>query len=363
MIPLRLLVCISMPVLCLAANPAVVDFCAVQDTKNAPSEVYDFVSQVAALVPFNGQTFFVMETRAEIVRQRRAVAVLCAGNQNWILYDPDWMRASIARSHNELPRRLALAHEIAHHVAGDTSDQSAWDGGLWGSDKERIADTTAGMWLARLNVPEQDSLKAFDALNLPERGPDYPPLSERRKAVSEGYRAGISTTTMSRAALEKDLSLITDGVGTVTWEHGEDNNGSTKVQMKQHFLKLEACRLTFQVNRETTSTAWPNESTRLEFTVDLGQVELNKILGSRCCRDTMMLLWDDEADVQGGVSMKSAAGFKIVNVKSEYSNDNGGRESKQFQDEAVSLRYLSQDATQTALETLSRAKRYCATAH
>ncbi len=200
MIRFTLAIWLSAATVCLAQEPSVVDYCTIQDTKNAPSQVYDFVSELAALVPFNGQNYWVLETRAELVRQRKAVAVLCAGYQNWILYDPDWMAASIKRAQSDLPRKLALAHEIAHHVAGDTSDQSAWDGGLWGTDKERIADRTAGTWLARLKVPEQDVLRAFDALDLPELGPGYPSLIERRKAVLEGYRAGVSVTTTDNGA-------------------------------------------------------------------------------------------------------------------------------------------------------------------
>jgi len=97
--------------------------------------------------------------------------------ENWTIYDPDLIQG-------DLPRDFVFAHEIAHHLNGDTSSTRPRS-----KELELRADYNGVKYLLRLRWNKPRLLHALDLLNLPQ-GPQvgYPTLEER-KGVVEGATA------------------------------------------------------------------------------------------------------------------------------------------------------------------------------
>jgi len=122
------------------------------------------------------------------VQQRGgAAAQLCgsASNERWIFYDQTYIdRIKPDPEKSDLPRYFVLAHEVAHHINGDTLL-----GNDWSKDQELAADYAAATWLTRLGVSEDHLLRAFDSLGFPiEATNGYPSREERRRRVVNGCR-------------------------------------------------------------------------------------------------------------------------------------------------------------------------------
>jgi hypothetical protein len=167
-------------------------------------------------------------------------------------------------------------------------------------------------------------------------------------------------STTVRTGLEKDLQLILDATGKIEWEN-RAQDGTTQHWMSQQFVRLTGCKFNVLIEGGTTSTVWPNESFHDEIAIDLGQASLRQVPVENCCSDSNRLLWEG-ADIKGTVSIRSPSGSETVEHQYKYLNANGGRETKQFQDDHLVLRYASQDAARLAFDTLTRAKQTCNTA-
>ncbi|HEV2326504.1 MAG TPA: hypothetical protein VGS10_21375 [Terracidiphilus sp.] len=92
--------------------------------------------------------------------------------ENWTVYDPDLI-------HGDAARDFVFAHEIAHHLSGDTSSDQPRSKQL-----ELRADYNGAKYLIQLGWTKARLQHALDLLDLPQ-GPqlDYPTLEERKAAV------------------------------------------------------------------------------------------------------------------------------------------------------------------------------------
>ena len=92
--------------------------------------------------------------------------------ENWIIYDPDLIQG-------DLPRDFVLAHEIAHHMNGDT-----YSGRPPSRELELRADYNGSKYLLSMGWSKERLLHALDLLNLPQGSqPGYPTREERKAMV------------------------------------------------------------------------------------------------------------------------------------------------------------------------------------
>ncbi len=93
-------------------------------------------------------------------------------DENWTIYDPELIQGDAARD-------FVFAHEIAHHMNGDTTS-----GKPRGKELELRADYNGAKYLLQLGWNKARLLYALDLLNLPEGPqPGYPTLEERKATV------------------------------------------------------------------------------------------------------------------------------------------------------------------------------------
>jgi hypothetical protein len=95
-------------------------------------------------------------------------------DENWTIYDPALIQGDAARD-------FVFAHEIAHHINGDTSS-----GRPRNKELELRADYNGVHYLMRLGWTRARLLHALDLLDLAQSPqPGYPTLQERKAAVEE----------------------------------------------------------------------------------------------------------------------------------------------------------------------------------
>jgi hypothetical protein len=192
MVRLIFCLCILCTGLCFAQDR---DPCTVQ--KLSGRDAYAILEKIAAVVPFDPQSFFLYESQAQVVKGR-AVSRMCNGSERWILYDPEYVESIRQKDGNSnVPFYFVLAHEAAHHILGHTLlDEHDWDVGYWGPMQEEAADRSAAIWVTRaLHVNRDDLLKAFDSLGLPEQANQragYPSRAARRTTVIQGYEEALA---------------------------------------------------------------------------------------------------------------------------------------------------------------------------
>lgn len=92
---------------------------------------------------------------------------------NWTIYDPELIQGDAARD-------FVFAHEIAHHLSGDTSSERPRS-----REVELRADFNGSMHLLSLGWNEARLLHALDLLNLPQRPQRGYPTSKERRAIVE----------------------------------------------------------------------------------------------------------------------------------------------------------------------------------
>jgi hypothetical protein len=129
-----------------------------------------------------------------------AVSFKCKGDdheiydtdENWIIYDPDLIQG-------DLPRDFVLAHEVAHHMDGDTSSAQPRSREL-----ELRADYNGTKYLLQMGWSKARLLHALDLLNLPQ-GPQlgYPTREEREKIV-------LDATQPPRPGAPTNLRAVVD---------------------------------------------------------------------------------------------------------------------------------------------------------
>ena len=93
-------------------------------------------------------------------------------DENWTIYDPDLIQGDAARD-------FVFAHEIAHHLSGDTSSDRPRS-----REVELRADYNGAHYLLQLDWTKDRLLHALDLLDLPQgHQPGYPTLEERKANV------------------------------------------------------------------------------------------------------------------------------------------------------------------------------------
>jgi hypothetical protein len=93
--------------------------------------------------------------------------------ENWTIYDPDLIQGDAARD-------FVFAHEIAHHIDGDT-----WSERRRSKQVELRADYNGANYLLRMGWNKARLLHALDLLDLPQSPQRGYPTLEERKAIVE----------------------------------------------------------------------------------------------------------------------------------------------------------------------------------
>ena len=156
----------------------------------AAPEAYTFLDRVGKVIgtPTEVRLF---PTSSTLV-SKRAAAQLCGSGQTerWVFYDGAYLHSLSPNARN-----FALAHEAAHHLAGDSLISSF---GSWTPEMELRADYSAAFWLTRLGVTRVQLLQAFDELAFPVGSVGgYPKRAERRANVLEAIDASLPVSTIS----------------------------------------------------------------------------------------------------------------------------------------------------------------------
>lgn len=121
------------------------------------------------------------------VRRRLAAAQICNhGKTRYIFYDPNFIKSlKLDPTSTTWPSYFVLAHEVAHHINGDTLDTKPQvDPRL-----ELAADRSAALWLTRRGATVQNLLDGLDTLGVSEddNKVGYPGRCERRMGVILSY--------------------------------------------------------------------------------------------------------------------------------------------------------------------------------
>jgi hypothetical protein len=110
------------------------------------------------------------------------VAEICNGVQRYIFYNTDFVNSIRTRSGSDWSKYFTFAHEMAHHVNGDSLLHHE-------NDKvELAADHSAATWLTRRGATLPEIVKAIDAVGFdeePQQG--YPSRCQRRAETILGY--------------------------------------------------------------------------------------------------------------------------------------------------------------------------------
>jgi hypothetical protein len=124
---------------------------------------------------------------------RNAISVSCHegdGYHGYILYDPVWFSGLRTPQGENWPKYFVVAHEIAHHLNGNTIKSA----GVYSRDAEVDADRWAARTLAKMKVPLNDILNALDLLDHPKIDGDYPTRCERRQEIILAYSKESSSS-------------------------------------------------------------------------------------------------------------------------------------------------------------------------
>jgi hypothetical protein len=142
-------------------------FQGILDALNVDLVIHLYVSHDPAMKNFGGA----MSSRCEVGNADKYE--IHETDENWTIYDPDLIQGDLARD-------FVFAHEIAHHLNGDTSA-----GIPKGKLLELRADFSGAKYLLRMHWNEAMLLHALDLLNLSQNPPPGYPTAEERKTNIE----------------------------------------------------------------------------------------------------------------------------------------------------------------------------------
>ena len=144
-------------------------------------EILKDLTDVAGVTTWN---FVLLSVRDPELVTRGAAAQICNEVQRYIFYDPDFVQRIRRQGGNDWPRYFTLAHEVAHHVNGDTLLNRAVE------DVELAADRFAAKVLARRGASLLQILAAINSLGLSDTPrPGYPTRCARRREAMAAYDA------------------------------------------------------------------------------------------------------------------------------------------------------------------------------
>lgn len=138
-------------------------FKAILGATNADPDIFLYVSHDSKMKNYGGAISFRCPSENHEIYDT---------DENWTIYDPDLIQGDAARD-------FVFAHEIAHHMNGDTSSSRPRS-----KELESRADYNGIRYLISLGWKEERLLHALDLLNLPQ-GPQlgYPTIEERKAIV------------------------------------------------------------------------------------------------------------------------------------------------------------------------------------
>lgn len=149
--------------------------------------VVDWIVRVAGVA----RNFEVVE--ADFKRSSIAFAAV-REDRRFIVYDArmfDWGDGRVRWRHVAI-----MAHEIAHHLNGDTTDSQ---GAVHSHERELTADHFAGFVVARLGGTLNQAVAMTEIFS--EQGsPSHPPRNDRIKAIAKGWQAAQATTDLLRGS-------------------------------------------------------------------------------------------------------------------------------------------------------------------
>jgi hypothetical protein len=173
------------------------------------------------------------------LRQQVAAAEICNATDRYIFFSLPAIEG-MQKSGAGWAKYFVLAHEIAHHINGDTLVHHE------DANVELLADENAAKWLTRLGASMPEIKLAVDALKAPEfRKGGYPSHCERVAATMRGYNAVARDYNRHGASL--DL-------------YQEGNCVLTKLESPPAAVKPTA---TLSADRDTIK---PGESVKLTWT-------------------------------------------------------------------------------------------------
>jgi hypothetical protein len=173
-------------------------------------EILKDLTEVAGVTTWN---FVLLSVRDPELVARGAAAQICNEVQRYIFYDPDFVQRIRVQGGNDWPRYFTFAHEVAHHVNGDTLLNRAVE------DVELAADRFAVKVLARRGASLPQILAAINSLGLSDvPKPGYPTRCARRREAMTAYDAVARETnerggTMRRYVPCGDCDAVEPGGG------------------------------------------------------------------------------------------------------------------------------------------------------
>ncbi|HEY7389814.1 MAG TPA: hypothetical protein VH640_14955 [Bryobacteraceae bacterium] len=143
----------------------------------------DIVQEIGKYAPFTTTNFFLFgDSRNPDLRQQGAAAQICNGNERYIFYNTDFVDNIRKQGGNDWPKYFTFAHEIAHHINGDTLLHHE------SNNVELAADHSAATWLTRRGASLQEIRQAINALGLNEQPrAGYPSRCQRLAEATFGY--------------------------------------------------------------------------------------------------------------------------------------------------------------------------------
>ena len=140
-------------------------FKAILDAIHVDMDILLYVSHDSMLKNYGGAMSF----RCEVDNHE-----IYETDENWTIYDPDLIKGDAARD-------FVFAHEIAHHLHGDTTS-----GKPRSKQLELRADFSGAKYLLLMGWTKARLLHALDLLNLSQDPPPgYPTLEERKANVED----------------------------------------------------------------------------------------------------------------------------------------------------------------------------------
>jgi len=153
----------------------------------ASSNARAIIDDLGTYGSFSTETIKLQPSTDARVRSVRAAAQLCKqGKVRYIFYDPDFIKGIESRPKEQSwAGYFIIAHELAHHINGDTLDPNAEPE----ARLELNADRSAAEWLTRRGAMVADLLAGLDALDVKESDKleGYPGRCERRAGVIRAY--------------------------------------------------------------------------------------------------------------------------------------------------------------------------------
>jgi hypothetical protein len=107
--------------------------------------------------------------------------------ERFVKYNPDFLKRIIDSLHTDWAAWSVLAHELGHHLLGHTLAKKTIS-----YQHEIEADKFSGFILHQMGASLKESLICIESEGNPHGSKSHPPLDERVKAITDGWRQAQS---------------------------------------------------------------------------------------------------------------------------------------------------------------------------